>query len=80
MKILPKICKGLFFLVCLSFVTWQSYLSFAKFLKRPRSTSIEIDETKNWPIPQFYFCPGFKNEEALEKCNLSWYVFTYHSV
>ena len=70
MKILPKIYRVLFFLACLSFVSWQSYSLFEKFLQRPRSTSIEIDDTKNWPIPQFFFCPELK-EEPLEKCNLN---------
>ena len=70
MKILPKIYRGLFFLACFSFVSWQSYLSFEKFLHRPRSTSISIDDTKNWPIPQFFFCPELKFD-PLEKCNVS---------
>ena len=71
MKILPKIYRALFFLACFSFVSWQSYLSFAKFLKRPRSTSSEIDKTKNWPLPQIYFCPSRLKLEPLEECNLT---------
>ena len=76
MKILPKIYRALFFLACLSFVSWQSYSLFEKFLKRPRSTSVEIDDTKNWPIPELVFCPDmFDFElEPLRNCDLSKYV------
>ena len=75
MKILPKIYRALFFLACLSFVSWQSYSLIAKFLKRPRTTSIELDDTKNWPIPELVFCIDTDNLDfklaPLKKCNLS---------
>ena len=65
-----KVFKVLFFLACLSFVLWQCYLLFAKFLQKPKSTYVEIDDTKNWPIPKFFFCPEFELG-PLQQCGLT---------
>ena len=70
-----KVFKRLIFLACLFFVLWQCYFSLKKFLQKPRSTSVQVDYSKKWPMPNFILCPVLK-EDVLEDCNIKLYVFT----
>ena len=63
-----KILRGLFFLACLSFVLWQCYLSFERFLLNPRSISIGVDYAKNWPVPRVILCPSNIQPSARKNC------------
>ena len=65
-----KVYRSIFFLACLSFVSWQCYLLFEKFLQKPRSTAVEVDDAKNWPNPKLLFCPAV-NVFTLKQCNLT---------
>ena len=69
--------NGLIFLICLRFVLWQCYLSFQKFLDKPRSTSVKIEYDRDWPTPPtpgFTICPTDhnleRNEDVLDQCQV----------
>lgn len=66
-----KVLKVLIFLACLSFVLWQCYLSFTRFLEEPISTSVGSDSAKNWPIPKITICPATNLKfDYMETCNI----------
>ena len=69
-----KALKGLIFFACLSFVLWQCYLSFTRFLEEPISTSVGSDSAKNWPMPKITICPATNLKfDYMETCNiLNW--------
>ena len=69
-----RILKALIFFSCLSFVLWQVYLSFQKFLQHPRSTSLSLEFAKDWPFPRFTVCSknlfDARKEGVLDACGI----------
>ena len=71
-KGLKPILKAVIFIACFSFVGWQCYLSFEKFLEKPRGTSLSLEFANKWPFPRFTICPMIaflrRNEDVLNDC------------
>lgn len=74
MKGSRRILKAVIFVSCLSFVLWQVYLSFQKFLQNPRSTSLSLEFAKDWPFPRFTVCSknlfDARKEDVLDACGI----------
>ena len=71
-KSFKPVLKAAIFLACFSFVAWQCYLSFQKFLENPRSTSLSMEYTHDVSFPTFTVCPTTpflrRNADVLKKC------------
>ena len=65
-----KALKVLIFLACLSFVLWQCYLSFTRFLEEPISTSVGSDSARNWPMPKITVCPTMPYNYFKATCDM----------
>ena len=65
-----KAFKSVFFLACLTFVLWQCYSSFSRYLEKPISIFKFIDSATNWPLPKITICPPL-DSSTLSNCGIS---------
>ena len=77
-----RIVKSVIFLACLSFVSWQCFLSFERFLEKPTVTSLSKEFSKDQPYPRFTICPSKHSshlnvhQDVLQACGVSSRSFT----
>ena len=66
------VLKAAIFLACFSFVAWQCYLSFERFLENPTATSVGLKYASDISFPTFTVCPRSpflrRNADVLKKC------------
>lgn len=65
-----KTFKSIFFIGCLTFVLWQCYYAFDRYLQKPISIFKFIDSATNWPLPRITICPPMDASYLENICKL----------
>ena len=82
-KIVIGLMKFTIQFVCFTFVAYQTYQCFEKFLSQPKNTEISIKHADEYPYPDVTLCP-YQAEDTykinLAECNLTTYQYFGQSI
>ena len=72
-KYYQKILKGILSTICLIFVIYQAHKCLKKFIEKPKSTEVSIQEASKFDYPDLTFCHADHEifNEKLKACNLT---------